>query len=153
MSVRPLLSIVGMCLVSLAAVTANDAADARIRAVAQPMGSKPGSDGALRAGIHMKHTRLDCSHLVHYLYRRAGLAYRYMDSKQLFAGAPGFRRVWQPQAGDLVVWRGHVGIVVDPEQKSFLSALSTGVKIASYESRYWKSKGEARFFRYTSNHN
>ncbi len=96
----------------------------------------------------LRRTRLDCSHLVHYLYGQVGLHYRYMDSGKLYTGGPGFKRVAVPRSGDLVVWRGHVGIVADPERQTFLSALRTGVEITSYDSHYWKSRGEARFLRY-----
>ncbi len=53
-----------------------------------------------------------------------------------------------PKAGDLIVWQGHVGIVVSPEDATFLSALRSGVKTASYESDYWKKRGHPRFLRY-----
>jgi cell wall-associated NlpC family hydrolase len=91
---------------------------------------------------------LDCSHLVHYLYTRAGLPYSYAPSHQLYSGVRGFRHVREPRAGDLIAWRGHVGIVVDPQQHSFLSALRSGVKVSSYASRYWQRKGAPRFLRY-----
>jgi cell wall-associated NlpC family hydrolase len=103
----------------------------------------------LRAGKRIRHTRLDCSHLVHELYRRAGLAYEYVNSEQLYDGVPGFRQVEEPVAGDIIVWRGHMGVVVDPLLHSFLSGLRTGVKIAAYDSHYWKGRGVPRFFRYT----
>jgi len=93
-------------------------------------------------------TNLDCSHLVHYLYTRAGLPYSYAPSHQLYQGVRGFRRVHQPRAGDLIAWRGHVGIVVDPQQHSFLSKLRKGVKVSSYLSRYWQRRGQPRFLRY-----
>jgi hypothetical protein len=98
---------------------------------------------------HLSETTLDCSHLVHYLYTRAGLPYSYAPSHKLYRGVRGFRRVDQPRAGDLIAWRGHVGIVVDPQQHSFLSVLRSGVKVASYSSRYWQQKGRPRFLRYT----
>jgi len=103
----------------------------------------------LRVGKRIHHTRLDCSHLVHDLYRRAGIAYEYVNSEQLYDGVPGFRQVEEPVAGDIIVWRGHMGVVVDPLLHSFLSGLRTGVKIAEYDSRYWKNRGVPRFFRYT----
>jgi cell wall-associated NlpC family hydrolase len=103
----------------------------------------------LRAGKRIHHTRLDCSHLVHDLYRRAGIAYEYVNSEQLYEGVPGFRQVEEPVAGDIIVWRGHMGVIVDPLLHSFLSGLRTGVKIAEYDSRYWKNRGVPRFFRYT----
>ena len=103
----------------------------------------------LGAAMRMEQTELDCSHLVHYLYNRVGLIYDYVPSNSLYEGAAFFRRTFQPQPGDLIVWRGHVGVVVDPEEHTFISALRTGVKIASYDSRYWKAKGRPRFLRYT----
>jgi cell wall-associated NlpC family hydrolase len=103
----------------------------------------------LRVGKRIRHTRLDCSHLVHDLYRRAGISYEYVNSEQLYEGVPGFRQVEEPVAGDIIVWRGHMGVIVDPLLHSFLSGLRTGVKIAEYDSRYWKNRGVPRFFRYT----
>jgi hypothetical protein len=90
----------------------------------------------------------DCSHLVHELYERVGLHYQYANSRTLYRGIEEFQRVLKPNSGDLVVWRGHTGIVVDPSQHSFLSALKTGVKTSSYISRYWKRLGPPRFFRF-----
>jgi len=109
----------------------------------------PARNKVLRVGKRIHHTRLDCSHLVHDLYRRAGIAYEYVNSEQLYDGVPGFRQVEEPVAGDIIVWRGHMGVIVDPLLHSFLSGLRTGVKIAEYDSRYWKNRGVPRFFRYT----
>jgi cell wall-associated NlpC family hydrolase len=92
--------------------------------------------------------RPDCSHLVHDVYVDAGLAYPYVDSLDLYRGASGFRSVKTPQPGDLVVWRTHSGIVVDPDQRSFYSSLNSGLGIDYYDSRYWKHKGKARFYRF-----
>ena len=103
----------------------------------------------LDAAMRMEQTDMDCSHLVHYLYNRVGLIYNYAPSNSLYEGAIFFRRTFQPQPGDLIVWRGHVGVVVDPEEHTFISALRTGVKIASYDSRYWKAKGYPHFLRYS----
>jgi hypothetical protein len=90
----------------------------------------------------------DCSHLVHELYDRVGLHYQYADSRTLYRGIEEFQRVLNPSSGDLVVWRGHTGIVVDPSLHSFLSALKTGVRTSSYISTYWKRLGPPRFFRF-----
>jgi len=90
----------------------------------------------------------DCSHLVHDIYQRAGFAYDYASSSDLYAGTDEFRQVRHPQPGDLVVWPGHVGIVVNPAQRSFYSALSTGLGVDAYDSVYWKERGHARFFRF-----
>ena len=102
----------------------------------------------VQSAMQIRKTSLDCSHLVHQLFNRVGLPYTYAESRKLYEGVSGFDRVFNPRAGDLIVWRGHVGIVVDPAKHSFISALRTGVKIAQYDSRYWKSKGKPRFFRY-----
>ena len=93
-------------------------------------------------------SRLDCSHLVHRAYEDAGYEFDYAPSRELYRGHPSFRRIQRPQAGDLIVWRGHVGIVVDPARRLFFSALRSGYKVANYTSRYWKRRGTARFLRY-----
>src|SRR5437868_7994926 len=80
----------------------------------------------------------DCSHLVHQVYADAGLPYPYVDSLDLYRGAPGFKAVKRPQPGDLVVWRTHSGIVVDPDQRSFYSSLNSGLGVDYYDSHYWK---------------
>ena len=90
----------------------------------------------------------DCSHFVHGIYERAGLPYEYASSSDLYAGIDEFRRVTNPQPGDLAVWRGHAGIVVNPVQHSFFSVLRSGPGLASYDSPYWKRRGRPRFFRY-----
>ena len=90
----------------------------------------------------------DCSHLVHAIYARAGFPYTYLRSSDLYRGADEFQRVTDPQPGDLVVWRGHVGIVVYLAQHIFFSAMRSGLGIDSYETPYWKRRGKVRFFRY-----
>ena len=90
----------------------------------------------------------DCSHFVHELYERAGFPYEYASSSDLYAGIDEFRRVANPQPGDLAVWRGHAGIVVNPAQHSFFSVLRSGPGVDSYDSPYWKQRGRPRFFRY-----
>ncbi len=90
----------------------------------------------------------DCSHFVHGLYERAGFPYEYASSSDLYAGIDEFRRVTSPQPGDLAVWRGHAGIVINPAQHSFFSRLRSGPGVDSYNSPYWKRRGRPRFFRY-----
>ena len=102
----------------------------------------------LLIGAQIRETELDCSHFVQYIYEQAGLYYGYAPSRTLYDGLDEFKRVLHPKAGDLIVWRGHVGIVVDPAETTFLSVLRSGVKISSYESLYWKRRGKARFLRY-----
>jgi NlpC/P60 family len=102
----------------------------------------------LRLGRQIETTDLDCSHFVQSLFERAGLYYDYAPSRALYAGMSGFHRVYEPEPGDLIVWPGHVGIVIDPDEETFLSALRTGVKTSTYTSRYWKRRGTPHFFRY-----
>jgi hypothetical protein len=90
----------------------------------------------------------DCSHFVHETYLRAGFDYPYASSFELYAGHASFGRVRSPQAGDLVVWPGHVGIVLDPREHSFYSLVSTGVEAQDYDGAYWRSRGRPRFYRY-----
>jgi len=90
----------------------------------------------------------DCSHFVHELYERAGFPYKYASSSDLYAGIDEFRRVASPQPGDLAAWPGHAGIVVNPAQHSFFSALSSGHGVELYDSPYWKRRGRPRFYRY-----
>jgi len=90
----------------------------------------------------------DCSHFVHGLYERAGFPFEYASSSDLYEGTGEFRRVATPQPGDLAVWRGHAGIVVSPAQHSFFSVLHSGPGIDSYDSPYWRQRGQPRFFRY-----
>jgi cell wall-associated NlpC family hydrolase len=102
----------------------------------------------LLIGQQIHETELDCSHFVQYLYEQAGLYYGYAPSRTLYDGMDGFKRVAHPRPGDLIVWRGHVGIVVDPEETTFLSALNSGVKVSSYQSHYWLRRGKPHFLRY-----
>jgi hypothetical protein len=90
----------------------------------------------------------DCSHVVHETYLRAGFDYPYASSFELYAGHESFGRVRNAQAGDLVVWPGHVGIVLDPREHSFYSLVSTGLEAQDYQGPYWKSRGRPRFYRY-----
>lgn len=93
----------------------------------------------------------DCSHLVHAIYERAGFAYVYVSSDDLYDGVEGFQRVARPQPGDLVVWRGHVGIVIRPSRHVFFSFLHAGPGIDDYRSQYWSGRGQPRFYRYLKN--
>ena len=94
------------------------------------------------------HPKPDCSHLVHLLYARAGLIYPYEDSRVLYRGISDFTRVKTPQPGDLVVWLGHVGIVLSPEEKTFLSSVRSGILTESWTAPHWARRGRPRFYRY-----
>lgn len=90
----------------------------------------------------------DCSHLVHQIYELSGFAYPYANSLDLYDGIDSFRRVYSPHPGDLVVWRGHVGIVVDPAEHTFYSSLQSGLRTEYYDGPYWRAQGRPRFYRY-----
>ncbi len=90
----------------------------------------------------------DCSHLVHAIYLQAGFPYPYASSSDLYDGTDDFERVTRPQPGDLAVWPGHVGIVVNPAQRVFFSRLRSGPGVDAYDAEYWKQRGQVRFFRY-----
>jgi hypothetical protein len=102
---------------------------------------------ALESRVHLRF-KPDCSHLVHAIYERAGFPYSYVSSSDLYNGIYEFQRVIRPQPGDLVVWPGHVGIVINPAQHFFFSALRSGLGIDSYNAPYWRERGRARFYRY-----
>jgi hypothetical protein len=104
--------------------------------------------GAALESRHRAGSHSDCSHLVHAVYKRAGFPYGYAPSTDLYAGIDEFLRVANPQPGDLAVWRGHAGIVVNPVQHSFFSLVRSGPGVESYDSPYWKRRGRPRFFRY-----
>ena len=106
-------------------------------------------DAALQRG-RLADRQPDCSHLTHDVYTRAGYPYPYARSIDLYVGIPRFVRVTKPQPGDLVVWRGHVGIVVDPAQHSFYSSVRSGLRTNLYDAPEWKARGPARFYRYAA---
>lgn len=92
----------------------------------------------------------DCSHLVHEIYSFAGFGYPYASSFDLYAGSDNFARVRTPQPGDLIVWPGHVGIVLDPAQHSFYSSVRSGLRTDYYNAPYWRRHRPARFYRYVT---
>lgn len=93
-------------------------------------------------------TKPDCSHLVHEIYGLAGYPYPYASSFELYAGTESFVRVAKPQPGDLVVWRGHVGIVIDAKRHTFNSSVRSGLRTEFYDAPQWNGRGPARFYRY-----
>ncbi len=104
--------------------------------------------GAAMETAHHRPIRQDCSHFVHAIYERAGFPYSYENSVTLYDGTGDFQRVTRPQPGDLIVWRGHMGIIVNPVQHSFFSSLRTGFGVEKYDSHYWHKRGQPRFYRY-----
>jgi len=140
-------------LVPLSAGVIQKAQGNRIRKTSPELSLLSATDGLSVIGAALEsrgkaHTKGDCSHLVNAVYSRAGFPYSYVSSSDLYAGIEEFHRVQKSQPGDLVVWPGHVGIVVSPSDKTFFSALSTGAGVESYTSPYWKGRGTPRFYRY-----
>lgn len=103
---------------------------------------------AVQSERRIRYPKPDCSHLVHLLYSRAGLIYPYQDSRLLYRGVSDFQRVKTPQPGDLAVWLGHVGIVLSPEEKTFLSSVRSGIITESWTAPHWVRRGRPRFYRY-----
>lgn len=95
-----------------------------------------------------KRAKSDCSHLVNDIYDLAGFPYPYAKSADLYRGQASFVRVSAPQPGDLIVWRGHVGLVLDARQHLFYSSLRSGLETEDYTSAYWRRRGTPRFYRY-----
>jgi hypothetical protein len=102
---------------------------------------------ALEQRAHGK-TKPDCSHLVHQIYELSGFPYPYVSSFDLYEGIDNFRRVSTPHPGDLVVWRGHVGIVIDGGDHSFYSSVRSGLRTEYYDGPYWRTLGRPHFYRY-----
>lgn len=107
-------------------------------------------DAALQQPIASE--KPDCSHLVHQVLNDAGLTYPYATSSEIFAGIPQFRRVLHAHPGDLIVWRGHVGLVVDPKRTTFFSSTNSGERTDEYTNPYWRHRGYHRFYRFIVTH-
>jgi hypothetical protein len=105
------------------------------------------ANNALEQRAHPKR-KPDCSHLVHQIYESSGLSYPYASSFDLYDGIDNFRRVPTPHPGDLVVWRGHVGIVINPGEHTFYSSVRSGLRTEYYDGPYWRAQGRPRFYRY-----
>lgn len=125
-----------------------------VRAPGRPTVSRDDGLSILAAALDRSahpHSTNDCSHLAHAIYERAGFSYAYASSSDLYEGVKAFERVRQPQPGDLIAWRGHVGIVVTPSRRLFFSFLRSGPGIDDWASPYWKTRGRPRFYRYVEN--
>lgn len=148
-AMRRALNFVTFC-VSLCIALLGTRASARDNAAPTLLSADQGqalADFALRSGPTID-PQPDCSHLVHMLYAQAGLRYSYQGSRVLHRGAPDFARVKKPHPGDLIVWMGHVGIVLSPEDTTFLSSVRSGIITESWTNDYWTARGRPRFFRY-----
>ena len=155
---KPVAAVLALWAVSLSSSLAQKTASSAVRPVrtsreyASDTFTLDDGLSVIAAALDWRSGRMrDCSHLVHAIYERAGFSYTYASSSDLYRGTDDFRRVADPQPGDLVVWRGHVGIVVNPAQSVFFSYLRHGPGTDSYDARYWRRRGQARFYRYIKN--
>jgi hypothetical protein len=144
-------AVVGILLVFLLSISsfpvAQSRSDARLH-LASPQQGEAIVQAAweLRRGLNPKP---DCSHFIQAVYAKAGFVYDYATTREIYTGVDGFRRVQHPQPGDLVVWQGHMGIVIDPSEHSFYSSVLSGFAIENYQSHYWQARvGYPRFYRF-----
>ncbi len=151
----------GGCLIAASQAKAQDAPASQARAQSAPtaqasapnfrlLNAKEGRSIVAAAKDQDQSARdaQDCSHLVHQTYLDAGFEYPYASSRDLYVGNENFVRVRHPHPGDLIVWPGHVGIVLDPIEHSFYSLVRTGLEAQDYLGTYWKARGRPRFYRY-----
>ena len=97
-----------------------------------------GSDAINRNG-----KTTDCSAFTqHVLKRAAGIDVGRSSSAQYSAGS----KTSTPQAGDLVVWSGHAGLVADSNGNMIDAGSGSVPKERSYESGYWRGRN-GRVFR------
>lgn len=89
---------------------------------------------------------IDCSNLVAKIYAEAGFPYPYTPSGGDWQAA-GFEKIDLAEAkpGDVIRWNGHVGIVMDPVNRTFLAISSTAtsdpIRISSFgEATDWGNK-------------
>jgi len=145
--------VIALCLATASAVLGQNTRPASVEAPGpRPIAKREGRKilAAIPTIDADSDSETDCSHLVHDVYEQAGFPYDYASSRELYIGSTSFTRVRAPQPGDLVVWRGHVGIVIDPKQRSFFSFVRSGPDTQFYDSPYWRSRGIARFLRYVT---
>ena len=90
------------------------------------------------AGHEILYSEMVCNQFVVAVLRKAVDPSFRMILADEFPTSPSFMKVDAPQAGDLVHWRGHIGIVLDPDRGDFIgSQTSTGVATANYKHGYW----------------
>jgi hypothetical protein len=145
---RPIAGMLLLFLVSFSSFpVAQSKSDARLRLLSVNQGETiVQAAWELRRGLNPKP---DCSHFIQAVYAKAGFVYDYATTREIFTGIDGFRRVQHPQPGDLVVWQGHMGIIIDPNEHSFYSSVLSGFAIENYQSNYWQARlGHPRFYRF-----
>jgi cell wall-associated NlpC family hydrolase len=87
------------------------------------------------------HDQIDCSHFLWIVFKQFFPKFPYLQSDQyptsvLFTSVQG-----EMQSADVLVWNGHVALVVNPVAGSFIgSQTSRGVAITSLSNPYWAQR-------------
>jgi cell wall-associated NlpC family hydrolase len=79
---------------------------------------------------------IDCSHFVYNAYLDAGFSYEYL-STSTFPSSPHFEKVETPQAGDVVLFNGHMGIYNPHPSEAGKTILNAGSKGVGYGRPSW----------------
>ncbi|MGL4422189.1 MAG: C40 family peptidase [Gemmataceae bacterium] len=91
---------------------------------------------------------IDCSHFVWQVYKATVDPLMAYQTTSAMKSDPKFTTVTTPEKGDIVLWDGHVGIVVDPTMGTFIGAQSsTGVAESNYKTNLYWSVRPNRIFR------
>jgi cell wall-associated NlpC family hydrolase len=88
------------------------------------------------------HDEMDCSHFVYYVYKHFLPNFPYMPSSR-YLESPLFRHIGSSEMkpADLILWNGHIAVLVNPIQGSFIgSQTSTGVAVATMSNPYWQQR-------------
>jgi cell wall-associated NlpC family hydrolase len=91
---------------------------------------------------------IDCSHFVWEVIKAAGHPQAPYVSTSHVPGSAYYSGVDVPAAGDIILWDGHMGIILDTTTGIFIGAQSGGVDEASYKNGYW-AKRSHKFYRYS----
>jgi cell wall-associated NlpC family hydrolase len=96
------------------------------------------------------HVGIDCSHFVWEVIKAAGHPQAPYLSTGSIPGSFAYSAATEPpEVGDIILFDGHMGIVVDTTTQTFMGAQSHGVEPASYaKGSYWGNLHH-RFYRYT----
>lgn len=104
----------------------------------------------LRGHGHVSHDVIDCSHFVAaVLQASVDPSFGYLRADD-FMTSGAFSRIDTPERGDLVHWPGHIAVVLDPLEGTFIgSQTSSGVATSNYKTDYyWSRRGSRTFLRY-----
>ncbi len=95
------------------------------------------------------HAGIDCSHFVWEVLKAAGHPGAPYLTTHGIPGSHVYSHVTSPQDGDIILFDGHMGLVIDATHKIFVGAQSHGVDEASYAPGAYWGKRSHTFYRYT----